>query len=432
MAIKNPQGSIVDLPRGVSDLNTRDSIALKEVIYIIEEVFKRYGFSPITTPAIENKEVLNAKAYGQESAKDMYMIEGGDTALRFDLTVPLARFMAMNKDIPMPFKRYQIGNVWRKDEPQWMRQREFLQADIDIVGSRDVQSDAECVAAVADALRAIGIGSFTILVNSRGILNSILNMFSIKEGKQGSAIRIIDKMSKVSMSETIKQLQEVGVDANNAEKLTKFITWGSTNEEKLEKLAVNVPDAKPEIEKIKEFMSILEGYGISKDVKVDFSLARGLDYYTGLVFEFSTTLDGQKTPSIAGGGRYDNLIGIYSKNSVPAVGLSIGLSRILELLKNKSERKSYANVFIAIIGKDNTQYAMSVAKKLRASKIYTDLNVTERGISKQLEYSNSIGVKYVAIIGNREKEAKKVNFRDMTAGTEELIDIDTLISRLKK
>src|SRR5271156_2158816 len=120
MAIKSPQGTVVDLPRGTTDLNTKDSITLKDILYIVEEIFKRYGFSPITTPAIENTAVLNAKAYGQESTKEMFIIEGGDTALRFDLTVPLARYMAMNKDIPMPFKRYQVGYVWRKDEPQKM------------------------------------------------------------------------------------------------------------------------------------------------------------------------------------------------------------------------------------------------------------------------------------------------------------------------
>src|SRR5271154_5492844 len=184
MAIKNPQGSIVDLPRGTSDFNTKDSIELKEIISVVEEVFKRYGFSPIHTPSIENTAVLNAKAYGAEQTKEMYILEGGDTALRFDLTVPLARYMAMNKDIPLPFKRYQIGNVWRKDEPQRMREREFVQADADIVGSKDLQSDAECIAVMADAIRSLGIQNFTILINSRGILSAIMNVFGIKADLQ--------------------------------------------------------------------------------------------------------------------------------------------------------------------------------------------------------------------------------------------------------
>src|SRR5271156_3930481 len=198
MAIKTPQGSIVDLPRGTSDFNTKDAIELKEIVSVVEEIFKRYGFSPIYTPSIENTAVLNAKAYGAEQTKEMYIIEGGDTALRFDLTVPLARYMAMNKDIPLPFKRYQIGNVWRKDEPQRMREREFVQADADIIGSKDLQSDAECIAVMTDAIYSLGIESFTLMINSRGILSTILNSFGINPELQPKAIRIIDKMSKTS------------------------------------------------------------------------------------------------------------------------------------------------------------------------------------------------------------------------------------------
>lgn len=432
MAIKAPQGSIVDIPRGTNDFSTKDSISLMETISVIEEVFKRYGFSPIITPAIENTAVLNAKAYGDESTKEMYIIEGGDVALRFDLTVPLARYMAMNKDIPLPFKRYQIGNVWRKDEPQRMREREFMQADIDIIGSKDIQSDAECIAALSEAISTVGIEDFEILINSRGILNAVLNSFGIKEELHAKAIRIIDKMSKLSTTDTLNQLQDLGISQTTSEKLISFITWGTTNEERLEKLIVNTPEAKPEADKLKELIEILHNYSMKGEIKVDFSLARGLDYYTGLVWEVIVTSDSQKVPSIASGGRYDNLVGTYSKVQVPAVGSSIGLSRIFELLKNKVGRKTYANVYIANIGKENIAYSISIANKLRGNGIYVDMNVTEKNISKQLDYSNSLGIKRVAIIGNKEKAAGKINFRDMVAGTEELIDLDALVSKLKK
>ncbi len=431
MAIKSPQGSVVDLPRGTTDFNTKDSIALNEILSIIEETFKRYGFSPIITPAIENTQVLNAKAYGDESTKEMYVIEGGGEALRFDLTVPLARYMAMNKDLPLPFKRYQIGTVWRKDEPQRMRNREFFQADVDIIGSKDVQSDAECIAAMADAINSVGITEFEVLVNSRGVLNAILTSFGVIGDMQQKAIRVIDKMSKLSTKDTITQLVALGMEQNNADKLLNFLTSGNSNEEKLDKLLINVKEAAPDIENIKKLLSTLASYGMTSNIRVDFSLARGLDYYTGLVWETVVTSENQKTPSIASGGRYDNLIGLYSKSPVPAVGSSIGVSRVFELLKNRSESKTYAKVFIATIGKDNIPYSMEIAKKLRSEGIYVDLNVNEKGISKQLEYSNSIGIKYVAIIGNKENAAKQVNFRNMLDGTEELIDVDALISKLR-
>lgn len=432
MAIKAPQGSVVDLPRGTSDFDTKDSIAVKEIISIVEEVFKRYGFSPIHTPSIENTAVLNAKAYGTDSTKEIFVIEGGESALRFDFTVPLARYMAMNKDIALPFKRYQIGNVWRKEEPQKMREREFIQADIDIVGSKDLQSDVECIAAMADAIYSLGIDDFTLLINSRGILNAILSNFDVKPELQQKAIKVMDKMSKTSVNDTIKQLVELGMDQNASEKLVNFIISGATNEEKLSKLLINVPDAKAEIDKLKDAIDLLSNYNIKGELKVDFSLARGLDYYTGMVWEVVAQLDGKRTPSIASGGRYDNLLGMYSKTQMAAVGSSLGISRIFELMKSKAEKKTYASIFIANIGKQNVPYVINIAKKLRSFAVYVDMNVTERGISKQLDYASSLKIKNVVIVGDKEREVNKVKLRDMTTGTEELIDIDTLISRLKK
>lgn len=435
MAIKTPQGDIVGLPRGTSDFIPKDSIAIEEILEVATEVFRRYGFSPIITPAIENTATLSAKAYGEESTKEMYLLDGGQEALRFDLTVPLARYMAMNKDTPFPFKRYQIGNVWRKDEPQRMRSREFLQADLDIVGVSDQRADAECVAAISEIMWKLGIEDFSIFVNSRGLLNSVLDSYKVSKDSQAEVIRVIDKMHKTSVNDTISRLVQLGLAQTDAENLVNFITWGRTNEEKLGKLEINAPAAKAEASKLRDFLSLLSNYDIKGSVNVDFSLARGLDYYTGMIFEFSVVTAGRRSPSLAGGGRYDGLIGMYSKSPTPAVGMSIGITRVLEMLRERvgSEvgRKSYPQVFIASIGKENTAYSIGIASRLRASGIYVDLNVAEKGISKQLEYSNSIGVKYVVIVGNRERESKKVNLKDMSSGSEEMLDIDLLIQRLK-
>jgi len=431
MAIKTPQGAVVDLPRGTRDYNPKESIAIKEMLSVIEEIFKRHGFAPIMTPAMESTQVLNAKAYGDESTKQMYVIDGTDAALRFDLTVPLARYMAMNKDLPMPFKRYQIDKVWRRDEPQRMRSREFMQADIDIVGSPFVTADAECVEAMLNVLEALGLKNCSMLINSRQILNMILEHFNVAKDKQSAAIRIFDKMSKVSIEETIKQLKSLGVGDNDAQSMIAFITEKMLNTDKLNKLETTMPESKEEVEKMRELLGLLTEYGAPYEIKVDLSLARGLDYYTGMIWEAVVETAEGSLPSIASGGRYDNLIGMYSKSPAPAVGSSIGITRIFDVLNREDGSSTYAKVFIAQIGKENSKYAISVAKKMRKAGIYADMNVTEKGISKQLEYSNALGIKYVVIIGTKEREQKQVKIKNMQAGTEELLDLDSAIATLK-
>lgn len=432
MAIKTPQGSVVDVPRGTRDYSPREAIALNEIISVIEEVFKRHGFAPMATPAIETAEVLNAKAYGDEPAKQMYTMDEGSTALRFDLTVPLARYMAMNKDTPLPFKRYQIDRIWRREEPQRMRSREFIQADIDIVGSQGVSSDAECIQAMLGAIEALGIKNCALLLNSRNLLNMILDHFKVPKEKQQQAIRILDKMQKIGIDEVIGQLKAAGIDGNTAQEALSFINEKMTNDEKLNKLEVSIPESKEETARIRELISALGKYGSGFEIRVDLSLARGLDYYTGTVWEASVETTEGRLPSIASGGRYDGLMGIYSKNSAPAVGASIGVSRVFDVLSADGGSRTYAKVFIAQIGSDISDYSIDVANKMRKEGIYVDLNVTDRGISKQLEYSNTLGIRYVAIIGPQEKKDGKVKLRDMQSGTEELLDVAAAITALKK
>jgi histidyl-tRNA synthetase len=340
--------------------------------------------------------------------------------------------MAMNKDIPLPFKRYQIDNVWRKDEPQRMRSREFMQADIDIVGSSDVASDAECISTTMDAFAALGIKNCAVLINSRRLLDLILTHFNVPEEKHGTVIRILDKMAKVSTNDTVSQLRSAGMQENDAQTMLSFISERMTNEDKLKKLEANVKDSKPETEKIQSLISALQKFGVDNEVNIDLSLARGLDYYTGLVWEVIIRTTEGRLPSMASGGRYDNLIGVYSKSRSPAVGSSIGLSRVFEILAKDGGARTYAGVFIAQVGMENLDYSITVANKMRRAGIYVDLNVSEKGISKQLEYSNTTGIPYVAIIGSKEREAGKIKLKNMRAGTEELLDVDAAIAALKK
>ncbi len=420
------------IPRGTRDFNPSETISLKEIVAVVEDIFKRFGFYPIDTPRLENMDVLNAKAYGDEAAKEIYVVSGESAGLRFDLTVPLARYIAMNRNVNLPFKRYQIDRAWRKDEPQHMRAREFLQADVDIVGSSEPASDAEAVAAAALALEGLGLSDYSILINNRNVLNAVLESFSIPKEKVVAAVRSIDKLPKTGKEGVVRELTAGGIDARKAEDLLNFLEQGSSNDALFEKVLTTVPAAKEEVDRLKTLFRLLEAYSLRGKAVFDLSLARGLDYYTSFVWEFVVYIDGKRAPTLAAGGRYDNLIGIYSKQSLPATGVSIGISRLFDILDGRSVSKTYAQVFVAYIGKENQEYATSVANYMRGMGIYADLNLTTRNLAKQLEYANALGIKYVAVLGNKERDEKKVRLKNMLSGEENLISVDEAVTILKK
>jgi len=418
------------LPRGMRDFNTAEAIARREVLAVVEEVFKRFGFSPIETPALENLNVLYAKTYGEESGKEIFKIEGEDAALRYDFTVPLARFIAMNKDTPLPFKRYQIGSIWRKDEPQRMRYREFLQADIDIVGSSELISDAEVIAVAAQILDELGVSGYKILINDRIILNGILSFFGVPNEKSVEAIRLIDKLSKIGNDEVTKGLVELGIKQENAISLIEFIIKEEDNDEKLNRVEANI-GLKDEVNKLRELVRLIGLYKAKGELVIDLSLARGFDYYTSLVWEFIVYDENKKRlPSIVAGGRYDNLIGMFLNQQIPATGISIGIDRIMNVIGSSTDKKSYARVYVASLG-NVLDYLLYVANAFRGAGINTDINMTKRNIAKQLEYANAMRFRYVAIIGEREQSSNKLKLRDMVSGNEELLGIDEAIKIIK-
>ncbi len=421
----------VSLPRGTRDYGPGEAVLLQEIISTIEETFRRFAFSPLDTPGIERLETLAGKAYGAEADKEIYILEGGEEGLRYDFTVPLARYMAMNRDIAFPFKRYQIGKVWRMDEPQKMRAREFIQADIDIVGSAEAISDAEAIAAPALALERIGIKDYTILLSSRVILDAILKVFGIPAEKLAVAIRGIDKLEKIGRDEVAKLLIAAGAAAGKAEELLNFISEEQSNEERLAKVANAAPDAGEEARRLSALIGLLSQYGLSGKISVDFSLARGLDYYTGGVWEFVLMEEGRRLPSIASGGRYDGLMALYSKNSIPAVGTAIGVTRVFEVIGRRTFIKTYAKIHIAYIKEENLKYAMQTAVAMRSAGISVDLGLTKRALAKQLEYVNGMAIPYTAILGNKEREAGKIRLRNMINGEEEIIGVEEAIQKLR-
>lgn len=421
----------MELVRGTRDFSPSEAISLKETISVIEEIFKRFGFYPLMTPSMEAMDTLNSKAYGQQSRNEIYALDDGKTGMRYDLSVPLARYVSMNKDITMPFKRYQIEKVWRRDEPQKMRAREFIQADIDIVGSTDPISDAETMAAAALAIEALGIDDYVILLNSRIFINAILDKYKVPRDKQMAAIVAIDKLAKTTRKEVIDQLSAIGIDQRISESMLNFMKDEMDNEQKLQRLATETDGVKAEVGRMLELLKTVGSYGLRGEITIDFSLARGLNYYTGAIWEFVAFRDGRQMPTIVAGGRYDGLIGLYTKAAIPAVGTSIGVNRIFELLQNGKSAQTYAKIFVAYIGKDNAGYAIGIANMLRGRGLYADLNAKERNISKQLEYANSLRIRYAVIVGNAEREQNKVKLRDMINGSEQMLNIDELIQTIK-
>jgi len=376
-------------------------------------------------------DVLNGKAYGDEATKQIYKIQDDDSALRFDLTIPMARYIAMNSNMPLPFKRYQVGQTWRRDEPQKMRFREFTQADIDIVGSDSVESEAEVLGAISLAIEGLGLRNYKILLSSRIMLDQILDSFAIPKEKQPAAIRALDKIAKIGSEEVATQMAQAGIDKRNAEKIIEFVMDEGTNEQKIERISANVPAAKDEIDRLERLINLLGLYNLQGAIEIYPALARGLDYYTGSIWEFVVQSNDKYLPTIAAGGRYDNLMDLYAKKHMPAVGASIGVDRIFELIEDKPIMPSFATLFVATIGDEVAEYALEIANTARAQGIYTDLNLTKRNISKQLEYANALKLRYAIIIGGQEKAAKKVKLRDLATGDEEMVDLSEAIEKIK-
>ena len=418
-------------PRGVRDFSPAEAISLGYITYVIEDVFKRFGFYPLITPALENTSVLNAKAYGDEPSKEIFVMKDEETGLRFDFTVPLARYVAENKDLTLPFRRYQIGSTWRKDEPQKMRYREFVQADIDIVGSAEIESDAEIIAAGALSLEQLGMRNYTIVLNSRELLKQVMLGLGVPASKEVQALRLLDKLEKTSREDVLAQLSTLVPGGQVGEKLIGFIQQQGSNEEKAQNVIANVAGAKEPAGKILELLSVLAAYKLNGKIVFDMSLARGLDYYTGFVWEFVVEENGKRLPSIGAGGRYDDLIGIYTSKSLPATGMTLGISRIFDVLNVPGSKKTYAKVFVAYIGKQNREYAINAANTLRGNGIYVDMNATTRNLSKQLEYASSLAVPWVVIAGDKEREASKLRLRNMENGEEELISLQEAIENLR-
>jgi histidyl-tRNA synthetase len=412
----------LQLPRGMRDFPPEEKILRDEVISVLKGIFELYGFSPLETPVVERWEVLSAKySGGEEILKETFKLtdQGGrQLGLRYDLTVPLARFVGMNPTIKRPFKRYQIGTVYRDGPIKKGRTREFYQCDADIVGSSSPLADAECVQLALDVFEKLGI-DVEVKINNRKVLYELAQAAEIPEELTEAAILSLDKLEKIGPDGVLREMIERGIARVSAE---RFLS-GAQDREALKKG-----------EGYRELEPVLSAL---RDPRVVWtpSLARGLSYYTGTIYEVYAK-NSSVTGSLAAGGRYDNMIGQFLGGSekIPAVGISFGLEPILEVLKEKHSerivRKTVTQVYV-IPFKTLLAEGRAICQQLRRAGIKTDMDFSAKGISDGLKYANAYEIPFVVIVGPDEVAAGKVKLRDMRSGEEKLLTVDEVPHQIK-
>jgi len=432
----------VEMAKGVRDFPPEDKIIRDELISSLKEVFESYGYSPLETPSIERLDTLTAKfAAGTESdaAKEIFKLtdQGNrELGLRFDLTVPFARFIALNPNLKMPFKRYEIGRVFRDGPIKLGRYREFWQCDVDIAGAPSVKAEAELILLSLDAFKKLGLDAY-LEVNNRKLLFGLMDYCEIAHEKRETVIISIDKLAKYGEDIVHKELVDKFIDKHSIEKLLEVFTTRGTNEDILERLTslIHSDIGREGLQELKELLGYLKFIEHGK-IRLNIALARGLAYYTGTVFE-GFLKDSKVTSSICGGGRYDNMIGMYASNNrqYPAVGISFGLEPITDALKlnNPEMKKTVTEIYIIPI--QTFKESLVIATTLREAGLNVDIDLMDKGISKNLDYANTLKIPFVAFIGETELKEQKIKLKNMITGNEKLVTLDEaydLITNEKK
>ena len=426
------------LYKGTRDFLPEQMIKRNYVVTIIKEVFEKFGFDPLETPALELWETLSGK-YGEEGDRLTYrFIDRGkrEVGLRYDLTVPLSRVIAMYPEIPMPFKRYQVQPVWRADKPQKGRFREFYQCDIDIIGSSSMLADAEIIAAFHRVLTRLNFQKFTIRINSRKILSGIAEISGTNPEKEAEVARAIDKFDKIGINGVREELINRGIKPDGANKILQVLNIDGSNNGRLEKLSNLLQASQPGqdgIKEMKDLLSYLRMLEVPEDqILFDLYLARGLDYYTGPIYE--TRVDEPKIGSITGGGRYDNLIGLFSGKNLPATGSSIGLERIVtvmdELEMFPKNLKTSVQVLVTIFDSTTLQYSIKIANLLRDRNINCDLYSGNSKLRGQFGLANDRNIPITVVAGPDEMEKNTVNVKNMSSGKQVNVPFERVVEEI--
>ncbi len=426
--------------RGMRDFLPQDVRRRRFVIGVVEEVYQRYGFQPLETPALENIETLTGQ-YGDEGSKLMFKVlrRGGhessgetDLALRYDLTVPLARVVAEHRSrLPKFFKRYQIQPVWRADRPARGRFREFYQCDVDAIGSRSLVVETELCAAVADVLLRLGFQDFVIKVNHRRVLSGVLEVCGVPEALHAQALVALDKMDKVGPEGVRRELEQRGIGPAAGDLLLSAFGAGSTLEQ-MKSLLRDRLEPLAGVDELEQILTLGAATSAGPHLRFDPSLARGLSYYTGAIMEIAVP---DLAGSLGGGGRYDGLIGMFLGDAIPACGFSLGLERILVVMGERGlfppeVDTGVADILITLFEGEDIRDALRLARELRGANIRVDVYPEPDKLGRQFKYAAAAGIPRVAVLGSDERARGVVTIKDMKTGEQRALSRTELIAQL--
>jgi len=456
------------LPKGTRDFGPAQMAKRQFILNTIRQVFQKYGFQPLETPAMENLTTLTGK-YGEEGDQLLFKIlNSGDflkdvdaqelvsknskgitfgiseKGLRYDLTVPFARYVVMNRgEITFPFKRYQIQPVWRADRPQKGRYREFYQCDADVVGTDSLLCEAEIVLMIKEVFKGLGINDYSIKINHRAILSGLAELCNAKglpagqSGNESSLFIAIDKLDKIGEEKVKEELRSRGFSDASLTIVFDILNLKGTTQQKIEFLSnkfSNTASGQKGIADIKEVLDLLSGYGATKEhVEFDIALARGLSYYTGCIFEVK--INNVSIGSVSGGGRYDNLTGGFGLPGVSGVGFSFGVDRLYDAMEElklfPQEAQISSKVLITHFDKESQRYGLTVLQALRANGIASEIYPDSVKIQKQLDYANKKMIPFTIVIGSEEIKSGLLAFKNMKTGEQNKSSIDEILRTLK-
>ncbi len=421
------------LLKGFRDYGPREMLGRKAMIQVVERVFLEFGYGPLSTPALEYSEILLGK-YGDEGEKLLYRFKdngGRDVALRYDLTVPLARYVGTNPELKMPFRRYALAPVWRAERPQKGRFREFMQCDADLLGAETAAADAEILLVGARIMSSLGLEDFQLRLSHRGVLDGLMDSLGIAAGDHLGVIRHLDKAHKMSRDALLEGFGNLGLDDGQVDRLAAFLSIEGDNPARLAAVKDQVGGAaagQTAFERLGEILSHLKAAGAGQQVLLDPTIARGLDYYTGAVYE-TFLLDNLEYGSIMSGGRYDGLLGETGGRDLPAVGISVGLDRLFAALLDRGQVSLPKGVSSVMVG----HFEDTAAQGFRLTDRLRNLALPETGVEfyprparlkKQLQYANDQGITILALPGPGEVERGVFTARNMVSGEQREIPLD--------
>jgi histidyl-tRNA synthetase len=431
------------LPKGMRDFLPAEILKRDYVFGVVREVFHLYGFEPLQTPVLELKETLMGK-YGEDAEKLIYHAQhpGGkeEVAMRYDLTVPLARVVASyENEITLPFKRYQLAPVWRAERPQRGRYREFYQCDADIVGIAGMNADAEILSLIVTALRKLGFKQFSVKINNRKLLTGMGQYSGVPDAQLGDLYRSVDKFDKIGADGVQKELIERGLPADSVARMMDLIQAkqpGIANLDYLDEMLGKIPAAAEGIRELRDLAGYLDDGGVPAEFyDFDFTMVRGLGYYTGPIFE--TIITEPNLGSITGGGRYDDLVGLFRKQSLPTVGTSLGIERIIDLLDELNLYPAHiggtvVQVLVTVFNAETRPASTKLAAKLREQGIKTELYLEDKGLGKQYQFADKKHIPIVATLGPDEAAQGVVKLKRLADSTEVTVSQDEVATKIQE